>query len=141
MNYRLLHKTDFEKGFLKLLSQLTIVGDITKGEFIKRLDFINQNKNHNVYVLEQDTKIISCGTLLLEPKFIHKCGYVAHIEDIVVDKDCRGQKLGKKMINFLTNEARRIGCYKIILDCDDKNIGFYQKCDYSKKGAFMAIYL
>jgi len=141
MTYRLLEQGDFQKGFLELLSQLTIIGEISKDEFIKRFDFINKNKNHKVYVLEQDNKIISCATLLLEPKFIHKCGFVGHIEDVVVDKACRGQKLGKRIIDFLTNEAKIFGCYKIILDCDEKNIGFYQKCDYSKKGAFMAKYL
>jgi len=141
MNFRLLEKTDFEKGFLELLSQLTTVGDITKNEFMKRFNQILKNKNHRVYVLEQNNKIVSCATLFLEPKFIHDCGFVGHVEDVVVDKFCRGQKLGKKIIDFLTSEAERLGCYKILLDCSDKNVGFYQKCLYEKKGAYMAKYL
>ena len=31
-------------------------------------------------------------------------------------------------------------CYKVILDCDDSNVGFYEKCGYSRKGAQMAMY-
>lgn len=141
MTYRLLQKTDLQKGFLELLSQLTIVGDIPRSQFAKRFSEILSNKNHRIYVLEQGKKIISCATLFLEPKFIHECGFVGHIEDVVIDKTCRGQKLGKKIIDFLTNEAERLGCYKILLDCSDKNVGFYIKCDYTRKGAYMAKYL
>ena len=141
MTYRLLEQEDFNKGFLELLSQLTTVGTITPSEFASRFVDIVANKNHKIYVLEQGKKIISCATLFVEPKYIHECGFVGHVEDVVVDQECRGQKLGKKIINFLTSEAERLGCYKIILDCSDKNIGFYEKCSYEKKGAYMAKYL
>jgi glucosamine-phosphate N-acetyltransferase len=141
MNYRLLTKNDFNKGFLKLLEQLTTVGEISKNDLTKRFFEILKNKNHIVYVLEQNKKIVSCATLFIEPKFIHECGLVGHIEDVVVDKMCRGQNLGKKIIKFLTSEAERLGCYKIILDCSEKNVGFYEKCEYIKKGAYMAKYL
>ena len=141
MSYRLLQPSDFNKGFLDLLSQLTTVGEISKSEFRKRFFEIIKNKNHRVYVLEQGNKIVSCATLLLEPKYIHNCGFVGHIEDVVVDKACRGQKLGKKIIDFLTSEAERLGCYKILLDCSDHNVGFYEKCEYARKGAYMAKYL
>jgi len=141
MTYRLLQKADLQKGFLELLSQLTTVGNIPKSDFIKRFSEIVTNKNHRIYVLEQGKKIVSCATLFLEPKFIHECGLVGHVEDVVVDKACRGQKLGKKIIDFLSAEAERLGCYKILLDCSDKNVGFYEKCKYTRKGAYMAKYL
>jgi len=32
------------------------------------------------------------------------------------------------------------GCYKIILDCNDKNVGFYQKCGFKQKEIQMALY-
>lgn len=141
MTYRLLQETDLKKGFLELLTQLTKVGDIPKNEFVKRFSEIVSNPMHRIYVLEQGKKIISCATLFLEPKFIHECGITAHVEDVVCHSDFRGQGLGKKIIKFLTNEAERLGCYKIILDCSEKNVGFYEKCNYIKKGAFMAKYL
>lgn len=141
MSYRLLEYSDLNKGFLELLSELTIVGNISKKEFIDRFLDITSNPLHKIYVLEQNNKIISCGTLLLEPKFIHECGITAHIEDIVVSSMCRGKGYGKKIINFLSNEAKKLGCYKIILDCSEEKIEFYKKCNYIKKGVFMAKYL
>ena len=98
--YRLLEYTDYEKGVIELLSQLTTTGEITKEDYIKQYNMIQNNPNHKVYVLEENNKIISCGTLLIEPKFIHNCSNVGHIEDIVVDKNSRGKGYGKKIINF-----------------------------------------
>ena len=141
MTYRLLQQGDLQKGFLELLSQLTTVGSISASDYAKRFGELLNNPNHRIYVLEQGKKIVSCATLFLEPKFIHDCGFVGHVEDVVVDKACRGQRLGKKIIEFLTSEAERLGCYKILLDCSDKNVGFYEKCEYLRKGAYMAKYL
>ena len=141
MNYRLLEKSDFNKGFLELLKQLTDVGDIDYQQYYQRFLKLLQNPHHKIYVLEKSERIVSCATLLVEPKFIHDCGFVGHIEDVVVDKACRGQNLGRKIIDFLTSEAERLGCYKILLDCSENNVKFYEKCDYGKKGAYMAKYL
>ena len=140
MIFRLLQKTDFQKGFIQLLSQLTNTGDITQEQFELQFENICSNKYHYIYVVEDDNKIIACATLLIEPKFIHHCGLIGHIEDVVIDKDCRGKKLGKQMIDFLTYESEKVGCYKIILDCSDYNTGFYNKCSFQKKGAYMAKY-
>jgi len=141
MTYRLLQSSDFNKGFLELLGQLTTVGNISKDTFIKRLVNISKNSLHKIFVLEQDNKIISCATLIVENKFIHSCGRVAHVEDVVVHSGYRGMQLGKKIIDFLSQEAEKMGCYKIILDCAEKNIKFYEKCLYEYKGAYMAKYL
>tara|TARA_B110001454_G_C12504638_1_gene344237 strand:- start:126 stop:548 length:423 start_codon:yes stop_codon:yes gene_type:complete len=138
--YRLLEYTDYEKGLIELLSQLTTTGEITKEDYIKQYNMIQNNPNHKVYVLEENNKIISCGTLLIEPKFIHNCSNVGHIEDIVVDKNTRGKGLGKKIIKFLTEECKKYNCYKVILDCSNNHINFYNKCNYQVKGNCMAKY-
>lgn len=138
--YRLLEKTDYEKGLIELLSQLTTTGKVSKESYIKQYNMIKENTNHKIYVLEENNKIISCGTLLIEPKFIHNCSNVGHIEDIVVDKNLRGKGLGKKIINFLTEESKKYNCYKVILDCSNNHITFYNKCNYQVKGKCMSQY-
>jgi len=138
--YRLLEKTDFDKGLIELLSQLTETGKITNELFIKQYNMIKDNPNHKIYVLEENNKIISCGTLLIEPKFIHNCSNVGHIEDIVVDNNVRGKGLGKKIIKFLTEESKKYNCYKVILDCSENHEKFYEKCEFKLKGKCMAYY-
>lgn len=44
---------------------------------------------------------------------IHNLGLVGHIEDIVVDKDQQGKKLGLRIIEALDYIAAKVGCYKV----------------------------
>ena len=44
---------------------------------------------------------------------IHNLGMVGHIEDIVVNKDQQGKKLGLRIIEALDHIAEKVGCYKV----------------------------
>lgn len=53
----------------------------------------------NACVTFSDTsraQIVATATAAVERKFIHACGKVSHIEDVVVDQACRGKKLGQR---------------------------------------------
>ena len=58
----------------------------------------------------------------------------------MISDEFKGKRLGLKLINLLTELGFALGCYKVILDCDDKNTGFYEKCGYERKGTQMAKY-
>ena len=140
--FRPLKTSDYDKQYIELLKQLSIIDKsiITQKEFSKWISCLSP-QHHMIYVLECNSKIIATATLLLEPKLIHNFGLVGHIEDVVVDKQYRSAGYGKKIIDYLTNLARERGCYKVILDCNEKNVNFYTKCDYTKHGVEMAIYM
>ena len=81
---RRLESTDFHKGFLELLAQLTTVGSQSQAEFDARLAEIDANAaRHAVMVIEDVTRarVIACATLYIEPKFVRSCGTIGHIED------------------------------------------------------------
>ena len=78
---------------------------------------------------------------LIERKFIHENGLVGHIEDIVVHKEYRKMNFGLFIIEQLTYLGQVNGCYKILLDCSEKNVQFYEKCGYTRKGVEMARYI
>jgi glucosamine-phosphate N-acetyltransferase len=65
-------------------------------------------------VIEDTTKskIIGCGTIFVERKFVHHNGLVGHIEDIVTHKDYRGKNLGWMVIETLKHIGEQTGCYK-----------------------------
>ena len=137
-----IQKEDINDEYFNLLSQLTVVNiDAEKSEIQCEQVFDLLNKNHMMFALKCDGAIVGCGTLFIEPKFIHNFGFVGHIEDIVIDTQYRGFGLGKEMIHYLTNISKLMKCYKCILDCSDDNTEFYEKCGYDRKGSFMAIYL
>ena len=45
-----------------------------------------------------------------------------------------------RLIDHLLSVARALGCYKVILDCDDKNVAFYAKLGFRKHANHLANY-
>ncbi|ODQ51608.1 acyl-CoA N-acyltransferase [Saitoella complicata NRRL Y-17804] len=85
--------------------------------------------------------VVATGTVLIEQKFIRNAAKAAHIEDIVVSSTQRGSGLGLMfVIDTLNHLARELGCYKTILDCAEKNVGFYEKCGFTRSGVEMKKY-
>ena len=52
---------------------------------------------------------------------------MGHIEDVVVDVNTQGKKVGQKIIKDLLEHGKSMNCRKTILDCEIKLIPFYQK--------------
>ncbi|KAI9220545.1 acyl-CoA N-acyltransferase [Blastocladiella britannica] len=141
---RPLHADDFDKGYMQLLQQLTVIGDVTRDQFTERVAFLAaHNDTYYPIVIEDNNagKVVAAGTLLVERKFIRGCGLVGHIEDIVVDENQRGKKLGLRIIHALTFIGSEAGCYKIILNCNKDNVTFYEKCGYVLKEVEMTQYI
>ena len=132
---RYLELNDYNKDYCNLLEQLTIINNITYDMFNKQFINIDTNENHYIIVIEdlQKKKIIGSGTLLIENKFIHDCKNVGHIEDIVINKQYRGNKLGGKLIKILVNIATKNNCYKVILNCSNNLITYYKKIGFGKE--------
>ncbi|KAL6574996.1 Glucosamine-phosphate N-acetyltransferase-like protein [Orobanche minor] len=136
LQVRKLERSDKQKGFIELLQQLTVCGSISEKAFEERFQEIAEcGDGHLICVIEDNCsgKIVGTGSVFIEKKFIRNCGKVGHIEDVVVDSSFRGKQLGKKIIGFLSDHARGMGCYKVILDCSVENRSFYERCGFKQK--------
>ncbi|KAJ9582845.1 hypothetical protein L9F63_022804 [Diploptera punctata] len=130
---RPLCSSDYDKGFIQLLGQLTKVGEVTQEQFFKRFEAMKTCPNtYYVTVIEdtQKSKIIGAATLVVEQKFIHDCAVRGRLEDVVVSDEYRGKQLGKLIITTIMLLAKYLNCYKITLDCNDKMIPFYSTLGY-----------
>jgi len=127
---RELRKEDLWNGFLTTLDSLRQASDIDKDKAEEIFEKVNSNPDHIIVVAELDGKIVGSTTLLIETKFIHGGGLVGHIEDVVVDKNFQGQKIGEKIMKYLLEFAKNRGCYKTILDCTDDVKPFYEKLGF-----------
>ena len=89
--------------------------------------FINNilNENHHIVVIEYESRIIGSGTLLIEHKMTYGGCKMGHIENILVNENMRGKKIGSMLINFLTNIAKQYNCYRIDLTCTSGLKHFY----------------
>lgn len=98
--------------------------------------------DHTITITEDaKDQVVAVGTILVERKFIRKNGLVGHIEDIAVNGNQQGKKLGLRIIQALKFIGAKRGCYKVILDCSEKNVPFYQKCGFTQKEVEMAWYV
>ncbi|GLJ22475.1 hypothetical protein SUGI_0423190 [Cryptomeria japonica] len=139
---RRLEASDYAKGFLDLLGQLSVCGQVSQEEFTKRFEELQSlGDDHFVCVIEdlQSARIVATGAVFVERKFLRTCGKAGHIEDVVVDSSVRGKHLGHKIMNFLTQYAKNAGCYKVILDCSMENEGFYEKCGFKNTNIQMSL--
>lgn len=131
---RPLASTDYNRGHLKVLSALTIVTDPGLEAWQAQFETLRAARNtyYSIVVVDTRTDVIAAvGTLFVEHKFLRGLGSVGHIEDIAVDPAVQGRKLGLRVIQTLTGISENSGCYKTILNCNDKNIrasSFIRSC-------------
>lgn len=112
---RPLRCSDYHKGYLEVLRVLTTVGEFSYEQWSERFEWMAK-RNDEYYLLvicDQTGKVVGTGSLIVERKFIHSLGLVGHIEDIAVEKNQQGKKLGLRMIEALDYVAAQVGCYKV----------------------------
>ena len=100
----------------------------------KDLQAMFRDETKPVYVAEDENGCVMGYVMcqLREPPFSstmvpHKTLF---IDDLCVEKNARGQHIGQKLFRFASEEARRLGCYDVILNVwegNDAAIRFYEK--------------
>ncbi|KAJ3828643.1 acyl-CoA N-acyltransferase, partial [Lentinula raphanica] len=144
LQIRPLASTDYRRGHLHVLSVLTIVTDPGEAAWVHQYHAMRSAPStyYTVVIINRSTDmIVGVGSVFIERKFLRGLGSVGHIEDIAVDKDQQGKKLGLRIIQALTYISENYGCYKTILNCNDSNIPFYEKCGFKKKENEMVLFL
>lgn len=130
LTIRLMNATDLQRGFLAALSALkpTDLTDEQAVEIFRR----RMRSRVQTYVGLMDDRIAGTASLLIEPKFIHNGGTVGHIEDVAVHLAFQHHGIGAALVNHLLEVCRQAGCYKVILDCEDTVIPFYEKLGFHR---------
>lgn len=138
---RPIRASDYDRGVLEVLKVLTTVGNISRAEFQAQFNYwLRRNDTYfTIVIIDNHGKCVAVGSVVVERKLIHECGLVGHIEDIAVDRNQQGKKLGQRLIHALTDIGKLHGAYKVILDCSESNVAFYEKCGYAKSGVQMSI--
>lgn len=128
---------DYDKGYIDLMFEFTnYYHKISKEDFKKYLD----NKNIKIIVIysQYENRIIGSGTIFKLEK-LHN-NPIGLIEDVIITKNYRGLNYGKLLIQKLIDIGKKeFKCYKVILNCLEHNIGFYEKCGFKKIGYEMKI--
>lgn len=129
---RELEERDLSNGFLESLDSLRKASDLSPKKAKEIFKKIKSDKNYMICVAVLDSQVVGAATIFIEQKFINKGGKVGHIEDVAVRKNYQGKGIGQKIIKALVLFAKKEGCYKTILDCQDDLIPFYEKAGFKR---------
>lgn len=94
-----------------------------------RRSLINRPSNIITYVITLNDNIVATATIILENKlrYVEPC---CHLEDVGVHPDYRKNGYGRMIVEHCLSVAKSKKCYKIKLNCSDKNVGFYSKLGF-----------
>ena len=139
---------DLDNGFLETLDNLLPdTSDLDTSNARTLLAEIRSNPLHRIFVAaipqRQGSREVVVGTttLLVEPKFIFNGGRVGHIEDVSVMRGYENMGLGRRLVSHATQVAKEMGCVKIVLDCSEETMPFYEKLGYTYQDNCMKIFL
>ena len=143
MELRELNENDLE-SLIKLYEQLDGAnGDFTADDARKIWQQeIEGNKNIKYFGVVENGKVIATCYCLIIPNLTRLGSSIAFVENVVTDKEYRGQGLGRKVMEKAIDFAREKNCYKVILQSASfrteahqfyKNLGF----DGEAKKAFI----
>lgn len=134
---------EIKDSYIELLSQLTVAENVLSEVFFRKIEEISKMGEIIIcYEIDEknNIKLIGSGTVIYEPKIIHSCKYVGHIEDIVVHNEYRSLGIAKRIIEDLVKQSFDRNCYKVILDCKDELCKFYEKNGFKLNGNQMSLY-
>ena len=135
MSFRPVEQTDYVE-YHSLINEFRPT-TFTRDLFKEILEHIR--RNGNIWVYEDEGKLLATATIYYERKLIANGSTYAHIEDVCVRSSHRRHGIGKKIIRHLIDISPH--CRKITLDCIDSNVEFYESCGLERKGNQMCLYI
>ena len=102
-------------------------------------EFLKHPDNYGLVAVDDVQKVLGFGSILIEYKI--RGGVMGHIEDVAIHKQYQNRAIGKKIVDKLVEIGKNKKCYKISLSCKEKNIIFYQKCNFLESGTTMTRFL
>ena len=137
---RLVEEADSKNGLLETLGSLSDLEGLPVEEARRALKSMAHSSLYRTLVaVLADGQVIGSTTLLVEQKLIHKAGRVGHIEDVAVRKGFEDKGVGSSLVEAAVGMASESGCYKVILDCKEELVGFYEKLGFKRHEVAMRL--
>lgn len=133
---------DFERGLLVCLNALAATNfpaeehpplppALKTDSWVDHFSHQRENLQVRTFVaVDNDHDVIGTASVYLYPTYLHGGTWAGHIEDVAVHPVRRGQGVGRALIAYCLAHCREQGCYKVVLNCSQKNVPFYEKCGF-----------
>jgi len=110
---------------------------LTVDDAIRIFRRISTYPQYAIYVARAREEVIGTFALLVMDNLAHMGTPSAIVEDVVVDERWRGRGVGKAMMTFAMEFARRVGCYKLVLSSHHRREqahAFYRSLGFEQHG-------
>ncbi len=127
-----------------LLSQVCMVHHNGRPDLFKRgarkytdeqlSEMIADDEKPIFVAADQDDQVMGYAFCIFEQYIDHNVltdVRTLYIDDLCVDKDLRGQHIGRQLYDYVVNFARESGCYNLTLNvwsCNEPARKFYESC-------------
>ena len=94
---------------------------------------ILKNRQTPVFVAVEDGKVLGyafCVFAEVKGSHILKDNKSLYLDDLCVDENCRGKRIGKSLYEYVLAFAKQSGCYNLTLNvwsCNESAMRFYEK--------------
>lgn len=131
ISIRELEPADFDAGFIETLSALR---EVTKDRQLLTAIFSERNdgNTHTYVAVGPAGRIVGTIALIMERKYYHDGKRVGHIEDLAVHPSEQGHGIGTKLLEYAMVEAKKAGCYKLVLECTPELVDYYQRLGFKQ---------
>lgn len=112
--------------------------------YIKAFEEIDADKNNELIVAETDGEIVGTLQITFTPSISLQGGKRGTVESVRVDSKHRGKGLGKKLMLWAIERAKREGCYLLQLTTNSERTDahrFYESLGFDGSHLGMKIYL
>ncbi len=138
---RPLELEDWAYGLPETLSALSPCHPINNGRWEELVAEVSNWTTTFFYVAVYDGQVvgaIAAGTF----RHLTRGGSLSmQIEDVAVHREHQGRGVGKALMEEMLKMARRLGCYKVTLDCHPDKVAFYEKLGFFNQGVAMRLNL
>ena len=94
---------------------------------------ILDDKNIHYYVAEQQGNVVGVASIIVINKLLRGGNRMGQIEDVAVSRFAGSRGIGRMLIEKLVEIGVEKGCYKVVLNCSEDVVGFYEKCGFYVK--------
>ena len=92
---------------------------MNKDIYISYIDDMTKGNNYNMIGAYNNNKLVGIASYWVLTRFY--CGKYIQIGNMVVDKSFRSNGIGAKLLKYVENKGRELGCQRYILDSYTEN--------------------
>ena len=125
---------DFDQVF-GLLKQLWSYKELDYESMKKMLDHNLQSPDHFYIVAAYGPQLVGFCSLTVKHNLWMQ-GFLGNVDELIVEETCRGQGIGKKLMNRITGIASEKNCKRLELESSfhrDEAHQFYEELGFEKR--------